>query len=133
MIILDSSILVGIIKGEEVLDRLLEIVVGDECVVGAPTLVETRAWCTMNLAGRTSRWLEEFVDSDGVSVIPFGREMADVASRAFATFGRGSGHPAKLNVGGLSGLRSGKRAAGSVALQGERFRTHRRHRPSGFH
>jgi ribonuclease VapC len=25
--------------------------------------------------------------------------MADVASRAFAAFGRGSGHPAKLNFG----------------------------------
>jgi ribonuclease VapC len=32
---------------------------------------------------------------DDLFVIPFGREMADAASQAFAKFGRG--HPARLN------------------------------------
>jgi ribonuclease VapC len=99
MIVLDSSILVGIIKGEEGSDRLLGVLSIEDCAIGAPTLVETRAWCATNLADRSSRWLEEFVDGQGVSVIPFGRDMADVASEAFATFGRASGHPAKLNFG----------------------------------
>ncbi len=99
MIALDSSILVGIIKGEPDSDRLLDLLAAEHCVIGAPTLVEARAWCAMNLAGRCSRWLEEFVDGAGVSVVPFNREMADVASRAFAMFGRPSGHPAKLNFG----------------------------------
>lgn len=99
MIVLDSSILVAIIKGEEHSDRHLELLATEDCAVGAPTLVETRAWCAINLSGRTSRWLEEFIDGDGMSVVPFSREMADVASRAFAAFGRASGHPAKLNFG----------------------------------
>jgi ribonuclease VapC len=99
MIVLDSSILVGIIKGEQDSDRVLDLLAAEDCAIGAPTLVETRAWCAMNLTGRPSRWLEEFVNGAGVSVIPFSREMADVASAAFATFGRGSGHPAKLNFG----------------------------------
>jgi ribonuclease VapC len=99
MIVLDSSILVAIIKGEQGCDRLLDLLAAEDCAIGAPTLVEARAWCAMNLAGRTSRWLEEFINGDGVSVVPFGRDMADVASRAFASFGRASGHPAKLNFG----------------------------------
>jgi ribonuclease VapC len=33
------------------------------------------------------------------TVVPFTREMADAASRAFARFGRASGHPARLNFG----------------------------------
>jgi ribonuclease VapC len=99
MIVLDSSILVGIIKGEQGCDRLLDLLAAEDCAIGAPTLVEARAWCAMNLAGRTSRWLEEFINGDGVSVVPFGRDMADVASQAFATFGRVSGHPARLNFG----------------------------------
>jgi uncharacterized protein with PIN domain len=49
VITLDSSILVAIIKGEEDSGRLLSVLVADECVVGAPTLVETRAWWIMNL------------------------------------------------------------------------------------
>ena len=99
MIAVDSSVLVGIIKGEEGADQLLALLAAEECAVGAPTLVETRAWCAMNLAGRSSRWLEDFIGVQSVSVVPFGRAMADVASKAFVTFGRASGHPAKLNFG----------------------------------
>jgi ribonuclease VapC len=99
MIVLDSSVLVGIIKGEEGSDQLLDLLAAEECAIGAPTLVETRAWCAMNLAGQTSRWLEDFITAQSVSVVPFGRAMADVASKAFATFGRAGGHPAKLNFG----------------------------------
>jgi ribonuclease VapC len=99
MIVLDSSILVGLIKGEQYSDRFLDLLSAEDCAIGAPTLVEARAWCAMNLMGRSSHWLEEFIDGEGVSVVPFTREMAEVASQAFATFGRASGHPARLNFG----------------------------------
>jgi len=76
VIVLDSSVLVEIIKGEADAERLLELLAGEECAIGAPTLVETRAWCSINLAARSSTWLEYFVGS--------GRgEMADAASGAF--------------------------------------------------
>jgi ribonuclease VapC len=99
MIVLDSSVLVGIVRNEQGSARHLEIVLAHECGIGAPTLVETRLWCTKNLEPRSSRWLEDFIDSQNVSVIAFSRDMADAASGAFAAFGRGSGHPAKLNFG----------------------------------
>ncbi len=99
MIVLDSSVLVAIIKGERETERLLEILAGEESAIGTPTLVEARAWCTINLPARFSRWLEHFVDGGPVSIIPFTREMADAASSAFARFGTTSGHAAKLNFG----------------------------------
>jgi ribonuclease VapC len=99
MIVLDSSILVGIIKVEPDCGPLIDLLDTEECTIGAPTLVETRAWCAMNMTSRISRWLEAFIDSDGVSVAPFSRGMADVASQAFVAFGRASGHPARLNFG----------------------------------
>ena len=99
MIALDSSVLVAIIKDEQDSEHFVDLLAGDECAVGAPTLVETRLWCAANLAQRASRWLEDFIGGEEVSVIPFSRDMADVASRAFVTFGRASGHPARLNFG----------------------------------
>ena len=99
MIALDSSILVGIIKGEADVEALLELLAIERSAIGAPTLVETRAWCSLNLARRSSRWLEQFVDLRPGVVVPFSREMADVAARAFERFGRRSGHPARLNFG----------------------------------
>lgn len=99
MNVLDSSILVALIKGEPDCEQSLEIIAAEQCAIGAPTLVEVRAWCAMNLKARESRWMEEFIGDESVSVVPFSRQMADIASQALVTFGRASGHPAKLNFG----------------------------------
>jgi len=99
MIVLDSSIVIGILNGEKDAQALLGLLATEACAIGAPTLVETRAWCAINLAQHSSRWLEHFIDVAPVSVIPFGRDMADVASQAFEKFGKASGHRAKLNFG----------------------------------
>lgn len=99
MIVLDSSILVGIIKGEPDAAQLLELLDCEECAIGAPTLVEARAWCSINLAARSSAWLEDFIDAGPGTVVPFSRGMADIAGLAFQRFGRQSGHPARLNYG----------------------------------
>jgi hypothetical protein len=59
----------GIIKLEEDSERLVDLLAAEECAIGAPTLVETRIWCATNLAGRTSRWLEEFINEQGISIV----------------------------------------------------------------
>lgn len=99
MIVLDSSVLVGIIRGEPDAGGLLDLLESDECAIGAPTLVEARLWRSVNLTTRLSEWLEHFIDTGSGTVVPFSREMADVAGQAFRTFGRGSGHSARLNFG----------------------------------
>jgi ribonuclease VapC len=99
MIVLYTSVLVGIIRGEPDAGELLDLLESDECAIGAPTLVEARLWCSVNLTTRLSEWLEHFIDTGPGTVVPFSREMADVASQAFRTFGRGSGHSARLNFG----------------------------------
>jgi ribonuclease VapC len=99
VIVLDSSVLVGIIRGEPDAGRLRDLLDSEECAIGAPTPVEARLWCSVNLTTRSSDWLEHFIDAGPGTVIPFSREMADVASRAFRNFGRASGHPARLNFG----------------------------------
>jgi ribonuclease VapC len=99
MIVLDSSVLIAIIKGEPTGRRLLDLLASEECGFGTPTLVEARAWCAINPVARRSQWLEEAIHDGPISIIPFGREMADAASHAFGVFGRRSGHPAKLNFG----------------------------------
>ena len=96
---LDGSVLVGIIRGAPDARGLLDVLESDECAVGAPTLVEARLWCSVNLTTRLSEWLEQFIETGPGTVVPFSPEMADVASQAFRTFGRGSGHSAQLDFG----------------------------------
>lgn len=97
MIALGGSVLVAIIRDGAEAETQLRLLAEEESTLGTPTLIEVRAWCAINLATRISKWLEHVIDSGPVSVLPFSREMADTASRAFATFGRASGHAAKLN------------------------------------
>ena len=59
---LDSSVLVGIIRGEPDAGGLLDLLETDECAIGAPTLVEARLWCSVNLTTRLSEWLEHFIE-----------------------------------------------------------------------
>jgi len=99
MIVLDSSIVVAIIKFENGARLLLDVLAAEDCIIGAPTLLESRLWCTINLPERSSFWLEGIVDRHDVSVIPFSREMAAIAAKAFVKFGWPSRHPAKLNFG----------------------------------
>jgi ribonuclease VapC len=99
VIVLDSSILVGHIREEVDIRRVGSVILNEQCAIGTPTLVECRIWCAMNLPSRSAPWLEEFIADDNVSIVPFSREMADVASQAFLAFGRRSGHRARLNFG----------------------------------
>ena|SRR5215469_15864319 len=79
--------------------KLYELLSREECAIGAPTLLEARIWCILNLPERQSGWLEDQIENGRISVIPFSCDMADAASKAYAGFGRGSGHPARLNFG----------------------------------
>lgn len=45
------------------------------------------------------RRLERLIRHAGLDVAAFDRAQADVASDAFLEYGRGNGHPAKLNYG----------------------------------
>jgi ribonuclease VapC len=99
MIVVDSSALVAFIKGESDSGAFADIFLSEECGVGAPSLVETRMWCAVNLKDRRSTWLDSFLGRETLAVLPLSQAMADIASQAFLDFGRGSGHPARLNFG----------------------------------
>jgi ribonuclease VapC len=99
MIVLDSSILVAVVRGEPDVGRLLNLLDAEECAVGAPTLVEARLWCAINLKAKSSDWLEDFIGERPATVVAFGHDMADAASKAFRAFGSNSGHAARLNYG----------------------------------
>ena len=97
--ILDTSVVAGLMLGEPQARDLREHVAGEErLAMGAPTLAETGAVleARLNILGWTL--LRRFVEELGVTVIPFTAEHARVAVDAFTRFGRGR-HPAALNFG----------------------------------
>jgi ribonuclease VapC len=79
---------------------LFPVLDGDECAIGAPTLVEARLWCSINLRTMGPVGWRILSREVRARVVIFSRDMADVVSAAFARFGRASGHLARLDFGG---------------------------------
>jgi ribonuclease VapC len=97
--VIDSSILVGLLRSEADVLPLVSFLRDGACVVGAPTLAETLAWCAVNMSDGRSPWLEAWANRRNVTVVPFDHMMAQMAGEAFRRYGRMSGHAARLNFG----------------------------------
>jgi ribonuclease VapC len=102
VIVLDSSILVGIIRGEPDAGSLLDILDSEKCAVGAhsgggPPVVHRQP--DDPLVGLARR-IHRCGPGNGRAVQP---RDADAAPGAFDRFGRASGHPARLNFGDCMG------------------------------
>ncbi|WP_456446715.1 type II toxin-antitoxin system VapC family toxin [Oceanithermus sp.] len=97
--VLDSSALLAILLREPGYERLLEALDAAETVsVGAPTLAEAKIVLGARAGFEKTFLLDELLRQMEAEVLPFGREHADEAVRAYRRFGKGR-HPAGLNFG----------------------------------
>jgi ribonuclease VapC len=98
--IVDSSALIAILRDEPDGARLARALVeAGGALVSAATYVETAAVVDRLGDPVLSRRLDELLDLAGVEVVAFDAGQAVLARAAYADFGRGSGHPARLNLG----------------------------------
>ena len=73
----------------------------------------------------------DFLRAAGIAVQPIQPETAHVALEAFARYGKGSGHPARLNLGDCFIYAQAKAVRRFPSLQGRRF-LEDRHRERGL-
>ena len=99
MIVVDTSAIVAILKGEIEARSFLEIIVDeDRCFLSAVGLFEA----SMVMIGRgpaaAANDLDALVRRRGIEIVPFDEEQARQSRAAFVRFGKGR-HPAALNFG----------------------------------
>lgn len=100
MIAVDTSVLVAIAKEEPEHKRFGSLLAHGNAVVGTPTLVETKFVLSSILEDHDIDALMRRLISEGsLRPVEFTPAMADAAVAAFRRFGKGQGHPAKLNFG----------------------------------
>ena len=98
--IVDTSAIVAIVVGETSSEDLADILFEARAPkMSAATAVEVNAVLTRRLRPEDQRRVERLLDIWGIELVPFDAEQAEIASRAYRDFGRGSGHPARLNLG----------------------------------
>jgi ribonuclease VapC len=96
----DTSALVAILTGEPEAEVFMVLVdQADGFAVSAGTLYE--AYCVVRRSGieRGSERLDRLIELAAPMVSPFDVEQLHTAKCAYRRYGRGTGHPARLNMG----------------------------------
>ncbi|MGB4777542.1 type II toxin-antitoxin system VapC family toxin [Microbacterium sp.] len=97
--IVDSSALISALLLEPGSERIFELLGEYGGQIPAPILVEARMVARSKAGSGGVRRLEGIIRQFRLGVTPFDLEQADVASSAHISYGRGTGHPARLNLG----------------------------------
>ena len=98
--ILDTSAVMAIVLDEPGRARLAQALVdADHCAMSAATRVELAAVLSRNFTAQDARRAERILEQAQVELVAFDAAQAKIAADAYRDFGRGSGHPASLNMG----------------------------------
>ncbi|GII99748.1 ribonuclease VapC [Sediminihabitans luteus] len=98
--IVDTSAIVAILTGEEGAEALSSALLdAGGAQISAATLVELFAVVDSRSAPEQRRRVDALLAAYRITVTPFTAEHAAVAREAYRDFGRGSGHPARLDLG----------------------------------
>ena len=119
--IVDASALVAIAFDEPEAARLERIVLGSPARMAAPTMLEASMVIEGARDPTARRFFDSLVERLGIDVIPFTAHQAELARAAFRDFGRGSGHPARLNFGDCISYATAKDLRETLLFKGDDF------------
>lgn len=97
-LVVDTSALIAVIRSEPEASGIIDVLGrAQERYLSAATLLE--AHIVTSGKGSEAERLSRFMQQAALEVVPFSASEASAGAEAFRKFGRGSGHPAKLNFG----------------------------------
>ncbi|ABM12006.1 MULTISPECIES: type II toxin-antitoxin system VapC family toxin [Mycolicibacterium] len=98
--IADSSAIIAILRDEDdAVDYARALAAADVRRLSAASYLECGIVLDAQRDPVVSRALDELIDEAAMTIEPVTERQAKLARRAYADFGKGSGHPAGLNFG----------------------------------
>ena len=120
--ILDTSAIIAILRNEPDASRFTEAIqAGETRIVSAATYLEAAIIVDSNRDPVLSRRLDELIEQANVSIEPVTDAQARIARDAYRDFGRGSGHPARLNFGDCFAYALAKATGEPLLFKGSDF------------
>lgn len=120
--IVDSSAVIGILNNESDAEALSDALVSARSRrISAATLVELYVVVDGKRDPVRSARLDELLRRSDVEIIDFTTEQAHVARAAYRDFGRGTGHPARLNFGDCFSYALAKVMGETLLFKGDDF------------
>ena len=120
--IIDTSALIAILRAEDdASDMALAIERAPARRISAANYLETAVVIDASRDPIASRRFDELVDVAELRVEPVTHDQARIARDAYRDFGKGSGHPAKLNFGDCFAYALAKTTSEPLLFKGEDF------------
>lgn len=98
--IVDTSAIIAVLLDEPERDRLIDAMLDAERVdMSTATYLECAVVADSRAKPATRAKFDQILEELEVTTVPFTAEHASIAREAYRQYGRGSGHPAGLNLG----------------------------------
>jgi ribonuclease VapC len=121
-VIIDTSSLVAILRAEPDAARHASAIErATTRLLSAANYVETAAVIDGSRDPVASRRFDELLAEAAVSIAPVTEDQARIARAAYRDFGKGSGHPAKLNFGDCFAYALAKESGEPLLFKGDDF------------
>ena len=120
--IVDTSAIIAILRGEPDADRYIETLAGEAAPrVSAGTYIETAIVVDASRDPVLSGRLDDLLSVTRAEIEPVTRRHAAIARQAYRDFGKGSGHPARLNLGDCFAYALARATGESLLFKGDDF------------
>ncbi len=120
--ILDTSAIIAILRAEPEAEQFAQAIEdAGECRISAVNYVEAAAVIDGSGDPIASRRFDDLLREAHVTVEPVTEGQAHLAREAYRDFGRGSGHPARLNFGDCFAYALAKATAEPILFKGDDF------------
>lgn len=120
MIVLDTSALVATLSGESERERFNAVIASSDCLLSAASYLEAFIVIEARYGAEGGRLLSLYLHEAGVTVVPVDRAQADLARRAYRTYGKGN-HAAGLNFGDLFAYALARSRGAPLLFKGDDF------------
>jgi ribonuclease VapC len=122
-VIVDSSALVAILRDEpEAAAYLRAIYTAGRCRISAASFLEAAIVIDAGRSLVASRRFDDLVSGAQIDIEPVSEEQAHIARQAYRDYGRGSGHPARLNFGDCFAYALARATGEPLLFKGDDFR-----------
>jgi ribonuclease VapC len=120
--IVDSSVIVAILREEPEAPSYLQAIEQSNVPrISAANYLEAAVVVDSNRSPMLSRRFDDLISASNMVVEPVTQEQARIAREAYRDFGRGSGHPARLNFGDCFAYALAKTSGEPLLFKGEDF------------
>ena len=120
--IIDSSAIIAVLQDESEAPAIVDVLAAEpDLAISAATLLEASVVADGPRDPVRSARFDALVDALAMEVVPLTAVQSAIARQAYRDYGRGSGHPARLNLGDCFSYALAAERADSLLFVGDDF------------